>query len=90
MTVSPEADVRTFYDDSADTYSGIMDADIELPVYTDLLHRLSDRIADQPGTLVDTSCGPGHVLLRYHEQFDLTRPLISWHHDAHENHFDAS
>ena len=76
MTVSAQADIRDFYDASADSYAAIMDSDIELPVYSELLGRLAERIAGQPGTLVDTSCGPGHLLARYHERFEPSRRLI--------------
>ena len=76
MSVSVEAEIREFYDESAETYAEIIDSEIELPVYRDLLGQLAERIAGQPGALVDTSCGPGHILLRYHQQFEPTRRLI--------------
>jgi len=76
VAVSPNNDVQKFYDDSADEYAEIMDTDIESPVYQDLLRRLAERLVGHPGAIVDTSCGPGHVLHRYHERFDPPRPLI--------------
>ncbi len=76
MNTSSEARVREFYDQSAESYAQIMDAEIDLPVYADILGRLADRIADKAGILVDTSCGPGHMLSRYRARFDAKRPLI--------------
>ena len=64
------------YDSSADSYTEIMDSEIELPVYSDILGRLSMRIANTPGTLIDTSCGSGHMLSKYCESYDRTRPLL--------------
>ena len=37
--------VREFYENSADWYSKMMDAEIDLPVYSDTLGRLAERIA---------------------------------------------
>ena len=76
MRASAPADVREFYEASAESYAAIMDSDIDLPVYSDLLGRLAERIAAPPGALVDTSCGPGHLLLHYRERFEQSRPII--------------
>jgi ubiquinone/menaquinone biosynthesis C-methylase UbiE len=76
VSVSQVTDVRAFYDASADAYAAIMDSDIESPLYTDVLARLAERIAGLPGALVDTACGPGHLLRLYHDQFNPTRALI--------------
>ena len=37
---------------------------------------LSRRIAHLSGPVVDTSCGPGHMLFRYRDAFDPTRELV--------------
>lgn len=76
MKASPETKVRELYEESADQYSTMMDAEIDLPVYSDTLGRLAERIAEIPGTVIDTSCGPGHMLLRYHERYDPSRSLL--------------
>lgn len=63
------------YDESADAYSEMMDKEIQLPVYSDVLGRLKCRIAQIPGVLLDTACGSGHMLSMYRERFDGSRPL---------------
>ncbi len=64
------------YEDTADSYAQMMDAEIDLPVYSDVLGRLRDRIADKPRAVVDTVCGSGHLLSKYHERFEPNRPLL--------------
>lgn len=64
------------YENAADSYAAIMDAEIDLPVYSDILSRLAERTADISGALIDTSCGPGHMLSRYHERYDPDRKLV--------------
>jgi ubiquinone/menaquinone biosynthesis C-methylase UbiE len=64
------------YEDTADSYAEMMDADIGLPVYADVLERLRDRIANTPGAVVDTACGSGHMLSLYHERYDQKHPLL--------------
>ena len=76
MNASPPAKVRQLYEDSADSYAQMMDAEIGLPVYADVLGRLRDRIANTPGTVVDTACGSGHMLSMYHECYDQKHPLL--------------
>lgn len=53
----------------------MMDSEIELPIYSEVLGRLKDDISAIPGPVVDTSCGSGHMLARFHEHFDSERPL---------------
>lgn len=76
MKPSPTDAVRAMYETNADGYSQMMDQEITLPVYADTLGRLRDRIAHLPGTVVDTACGPGHMLSLLHNQFDPNRPLL--------------
>lgn len=68
--------VRKLYEGSAGWYDGIMDAEIELPIYGELLSGLAERLAELPGPLLDTSCGTGHMLMKYHEEYDAERQLI--------------
>ena len=75
MKPSDTRDVRQMYDATADSYAEMMDQEIQLPVYSDMLGRLQGRIAEIPGTVVDTACGSGHMLSMYHERFDEGRPL---------------
>ena len=49
---SSESKVREFYENSADWYSKMMDAEIDLPVYSDTLGRLAERIANIPGPVM--------------------------------------
>ena len=65
MKTSSAEQVRELYEQSADAYAKMMDAEIDLPIYSDILSRLTERIADTPGPVLDTSCGSGHMLSRY-------------------------
>lgn len=76
MQTSPTDKVRNLYEETADSYAQMMDAEIGLPVYADVLRRLSERISNTPGTLVDSACGSGHMLAMYHENFDRKRSLL--------------
>ena len=76
MKASSIAEVRELYEDSAESYSKMMDSEIDLPIYADTLGRLADRIADIPGPVIDTSCGSGHMLSRYHDCYDSGRSLV--------------
>jgi ubiquinone/menaquinone biosynthesis C-methylase UbiE len=76
MRPSPTDEVRKMYEDTADWYAQMMDAEMDLPVYADVLGRLRDRIADTPGAVVDTACGSGHTLSIYHERYDQKHPLV--------------
>ncbi len=76
MKASSIAEVRELYEDSAESYSKMMDSEIDLPIYADILGRLAERIADIPGPVIDTSCGPGHMLSRYHDCYDSGRSLL--------------
>jgi ubiquinone/menaquinone biosynthesis C-methylase UbiE len=64
------------YDATADSYAKVMDSEIDLPLYADVLGRLSERIASLPGAVIDTSCGSGHMLSMYRERYDQQRPLL--------------
>ncbi|MBT4502961.1 MAG: methyltransferase domain-containing protein [Gemmatimonadetes bacterium] len=76
MKTSPLEKVRELYEESADSYAEMMDSEIDLPVYSDILGRLAGRIVDIPGSVIDTSCGSGHILSRYRERYDSGRSLI--------------
>jgi ubiquinone/menaquinone biosynthesis C-methylase UbiE len=68
--------VRELYESSADSYDKMMDGEIDHPLYTDTLGRLSTRIADLPGPVIDTSCGSGHMLELFHTRYDADRELL--------------
>ena len=76
MKPSSTDEVRKMYEETADSYAQMMEAEIGLPVYADVLGRLRDRIANTPGAVVDTACGSGHMLSMYHERFDQKHPLL--------------
>lgn len=76
MKPSTPDEVRRMYDDSAESYAEIMDREITLPIYANVLKRLSDGIADLNGPLIDTSCGSGHMLEMFNQQYDNRRELI--------------
>ncbi len=76
MKPSKNSDVRNMYEATADSYAEMMDQEIHLPIYADVLGRLQDRIAQMPGALVDTACGSGHMLSMFSERFDVSRPLL--------------
>lgn len=64
------------YNATAESYAAMMDTEIELPVYADVLGRLRERIEGLPGALVDAACGSGHMLSLFRDRFDGSRPLI--------------
>jgi|GEM_PF-75401 len=76
MKPSGGNDVREMYEATADSYAEMMDKEISLPVYSDVLGRLQDRIAHTDGLLVDTACGSGHMLFMFRERFDDQRPVL--------------
>lgn len=76
MQPSPVDEVRKMYDETADSYAQMMDAEIGLPVYADVLGRLQRRITNIDGPVVDTACGSGHMLSMYRQRYDRERPLI--------------
>ncbi|KAA3613851.1 MAG: class I SAM-dependent methyltransferase [Calditrichaeota bacterium] len=76
MKTSSAEDVRKLYEDSADSYDKMMDSEINLPVYEDILTRLAEKISGLQGAVIDTSCGSGHMLYQYHKRYDPMRPLI--------------
>jgi len=76
MKPSPADEVRDMYDETAETYAQMMDTEIGLPVYADVLSRLQQRIANMGGPVIDTACGSGHMLSMYRENCDSDRPLV--------------
>lgn len=55
MQPSTDDEVRRMYDETADSYAQMMDAEIGLPVYADVLGRLQRRIANIGGPVIDTA-----------------------------------
>lgn len=65
------------YEVSADSYSEMMDKEIELPIYKEMLGRLHENIKGTPGAILDTACGSGHMLALFRSHFDSDRSLIA-------------
>lgn len=76
MEISSEKEIQNLYNNTAEQYNEMMDEEIKLPIYKELLSGLSQRIKDIPGCIVDTSCGPGQVLDFYHSKIDASRALL--------------
>jgi ubiquinone/menaquinone biosynthesis C-methylase UbiE len=76
MKVSLTKEVRDMYESTAGSYSKMMDKEIDLPVYSDILGRLHERIANVPGTLIDTACGSGHMMSMYRKRYDQRRSIL--------------
>jgi ubiquinone/menaquinone biosynthesis C-methylase UbiE len=68
--------VRDMYDAEAESYSTMMDSEIEKPMYSDTLGRLHSRIAALSGAIIDAPCGSGHMLAMYLEVGDEERALL--------------
>jgi len=68
--------VREMYDAEAESYSGMMDSEMEQPIYADTLGRLKTRLVGLAGPIIDAPCGSGHMLSMYHEDYDMERTLL--------------
>ena len=64
MCVSPDDKVRGLYDTTAGSYDAMMDQEIHLPLYDRVLADLAEAVHALPGSILDTSCGSGHMLHR--------------------------
>jgi len=64
------------YEDTADSYSEMMDKEIDLPVYANILGRLQAQMEGIPGAVLDTACGSGHMLELFRTRYDSQRTLI--------------
>ena len=67
--------VRDMYDAEAESYSTMMDSEIEKPMYSDTLRRLHSRMAALSGAIIDAPCGSGHMLAMFHDIDDVDRAL---------------
>lgn len=76
MPLSAHQQVRAFYDDTAEHYNQIMDEEISLPLYDEVLSNLAVQTAALQGPLLDTSCGSGHMLAKLANQHAPGRALV--------------
>ena len=76
MQVSNLNEVQQMYNESAENYAGMMDAEMQSPIYATMLGQLAVSLDGIDGPVIDTSCGSGHMLAMYQQQFDADRLLI--------------
>ena len=76
MSVSPEDKVRSLYDTTAGSYDAMMEQEIQLPLYDRVLSDLANAAQPVPGSILDTSCGSGHMLHRIAEEYCPKRDLL--------------
>lgn len=76
MSTSDHQDILNLYSESVESYAALMDSEIQSPVYSDTLGRLSQRISALSGPVIDSSCGTGHMLALYNQSYDEDRQLI--------------
>jgi len=76
IETSPLVEVRALYEESADSYSEMMDEEIEHALYAQTLIGLATRIAEIKGAVLDTSCGSGHMLAKLRDLYTPGRKLL--------------
>lgn len=77
IRTSAVSKVRKLYEASAEDYDRMMDGEIGLPIYRELLGQLHRNISGLSGLLLDTACGSGHMLELYHKAFGPERSLAA-------------
>lgn len=70
MSLSSRDDVRRLYEDSADSYNKMMEQEIQLPMYHEVLGSLASKLDGVDGSIVDSSCGTGHMLERIRDGYE--------------------
>lgn len=76
MSLSSPDDVRDHYEESADAYDQMMEQEIKLPIYDEVLSYLASKLDTLTGAVLDSSCGTGHMLEQIHEVYMPGRKLI--------------
>jgi ubiquinone/menaquinone biosynthesis C-methylase UbiE len=76
MKVSPISQTCKLYEETADSYSAMMDEEIELPLYAETLGGLAACIGGLEGAILDTSCGSGHMLAKLRGIYTPGRKLL--------------
>ena len=76
MAVTSLDEVRRIYDEAADSYDRMMDEEIRLPIYDQVLNELATKIHLVTGPVLDASCGSGHMLQRIQQEYAPGRLLI--------------
>lgn len=76
MAVTSLDEVRRIYDEAADSYDRMMDEEIRLPFYDHVLGELATKIRLVNGSVLDASCGSGHMLQRIIQQHAPGRRIV--------------
>ena len=76
MSHSSSDEVRDLYEKSADSYNQMMDQEIKLPIYDEVLSSLASKLKTVAGSILDSSCGTGHMLERIRDTYLPGRELI--------------
>ncbi|MDB4778004.1 class I SAM-dependent methyltransferase [bacterium] len=76
MSLSSSDEVRDLYEGSADSYNQMMEQEILLPVYHEVLSNLASKLKTVAGSILDSSCGTGHMLERIRDEYLPGRELI--------------
>lgn len=76
MALTSQDDLRWVYDDAADFYDKMMDQEIQLPIYDQILSELAARISSVGGSILDSSCGSGHMLERMQQNHAPGRAFV--------------
>ena len=76
MSISPEDEVRGLYDTTAASYDAMMEQEIRLPLYDRVLSDLANAAQPVPGSILDSSCGSGHMLHRIANEYCPGRDLL--------------
>lgn len=76
MDLSSTNAVRDLYEESASGYEQVMNEEIGLPIYDFVLRDLASRLDTLAGAIVDSSCGPGHMLDRIAREYAPAREII--------------
>lgn len=76
LSLSPMDEVRALYEQCADSYNEMMEEEIELPIYHELLSEVVSKLKRVPGAVVDSSCGTGHMLEKIRDEYISDRELV--------------
>lgn len=75
METIDKSELVEFYKD-VDEYSREMDSEIQEEIYSIGLEHLYSSTQKLTGSIVDSSCGSGHLLKRYNDEFKPSHKLI--------------
>ena len=76
MSLSSSDEVRKLYEETADSYNEMMGQEIQLPIYAEVLENLATKLTSISGSILDSSCGTGHMLELIRDRYLQNRDLI--------------